>query len=300
LLPSHGIAYSVLLLASAAQLAPRLTIDEWVQAARYHGSHLAAATNLANPASDLLDCNLATLGHSIEVSPRLIGLLDAPSTSVLRDIAQLIFIASPPVWLPLVVSEHGVDRELIPEKHLHSLLWLEPLLDEMLQLAWRQASSSTILDQAKQIGDAGELFVLASLRNAGWSASHVAKLSDAFGYDIEVYRPYPQKIEVKAAGPNTDGGFHLSRNEFTTCLAHRNEWRLVQVTFNSAAFITKQLNISHVACVKEIDAWAIIPLVPPDTEHFSWQESAKLRPPAGSWRSWCLPLDRSLTIPGFA
>ena len=300
MIPSHGVAYSVMLLASVAELAPRRSRDDWIRAARLHGSHLAAATNLENPATELLDCNLATLGHSVEISPQLADLLHEPQTSLLRDIAQLILIASPPVWLLLAVSEHGVDREFIPDNQLNALLWLEPSLDEMLQLAWRQITSSADLDRAKQIGNAGELFVVASLRHAGLSVSHVAKFSDAFGYDIEVRNPFPQKIEVKAAGPRTMGEFFLSRNEFTACRKHPDEWRLVQVVFTSAAFITKQLDISHVACVNEIDAAAIISLIPPDTEHFSWQESARIRAPDEPWQPWQLPFDPDFTIPGFA
>jgi hypothetical protein len=289
-----------MLLASVAELAPRRSTDDWIRAARLHGSHLAASTDLANPATKLLDCNLATLGHSVEISPQLAYLLDEPQASILRNIAQLILIASPPVWLPLAVSEHRVDRELIPDNQLSALLWLEPSLDEMLQLAWRQNTSPTALDRAKQIGDAAELFVLASLRHVGWSASHVAKFSDSFGYDIEVRHPFLQKIEVKAAGPKTIGEFFLSRNEFRACREHLDEWRLVQVTFTSAAFIAKQLDISHVACVNEINAAAIMSIVPPDTDYFSWQESAKLRTPNEPWQSWKLPLDPDFTIPGFA
>ena len=96
------------------------------------------------------------------------------------------------------------------------------------------------------------------------------------------------------------GEFFLSSNEFTACQKHPDEWRLVQVVFTSAAFITKQLDISHVACVNEMDAVAIISLIPPDTEHFSWQESARLRTPDEPWQPWQLPFDPDFTIPGFA
>jgi hypothetical protein len=276
-------------------------MDDWIQTATLYGGHLAAATDLSTPAHQLVDCGLAKDGIWIEVAPQLAAaVVEQKRGSALREIAQLLLLASPPVWLRFAVSEAGVAREYIPENDLRALGWLEPELDNMLMLAYERLSSAESTNRAKEIGDAGELFVLAALRYAGALATHVAQFSDAFGYDIEVSKPGRQRIEVKAAGPKTAGQFYLTRNEFMSCGRYGKEWRVVQVVFNSAAFIAPELNPSHVAGIYALESEALLSIVPPDTEHFSWQESAKVRPPEESWLQADLVLDPDFKVPGFA
>lgn len=289
-----------MLLAHAAIVAPRRSIVEWVHAAASHGGHLAAATDLSTPARQLVDCGLAKEVTWIEVAPQLSALVEQERGPALKDIAQLLLLASPPVWLPFAVSAAGVAREYIPESDLRALNWLEPDLDGMLMLAYGQLPSAEGMSHAKQIGDAGELFVLSAFRYAGAHATHVAQFSDAFGYDIDVRKPGRQRIEVKAAGPKTAGCFHLTRNEFMACRRYGEEWRVMQVVFNSAAFIAAELKPSHVAGIYALESKSIQSIVPPDTEHFSWQESAKVAPPKDSWQETGLVLDPNFKIPGFA
>lgn len=289
-----------MLLAHAAIVAPRRSMVEWIQAAASHGGHLAAATDLSTPARQLVDCGLAKEGAWIEVAPQLSALVEQERGPALKDIAQLLLLASPPLWLRFAVSETGLSKEYIPESDLRALNWLEPDLDGMLMLAHGQLSSVESISRAKQIGDAGELFVLAAFRYAGAHAIHVAQFSDAFGYDIDVRKPSRQRIEVKAAGPKTAGCFHLTRNEFMACRRYGKEWRVIQVVFNSAAFIGPELKSSHVAGIYALESESIQSIVPSDTEHFSWQESAKVRPPKNSWQETGLVLDPKFKIPGFA
>jgi hypothetical protein len=289
-----------MLLTHVAVVAPRESVDDWIQAATMYGGHLAAATDLSTPARQLVDCGLAKDGVWIEVAPQLTALVEHERGLALREIAQLLLLASPPVWLLFAVSDAGVAREYIPESDLKALRWLEPDLDSMLTRAYEQLSSAESASHAKEIGDAGELFVLAALRYAGARATHVAQFSDAFGYDIDVNKPDRQRLEVKAAGPKTAGQFHLTRNEFMACERHGKEWRIVQVVFNSAAFIARELNVSHVTGIYALESATILSIVPPDTEHFIWQESAKIRPSEESWRQAGLVLDPNFKIPGFA
>jgi hypothetical protein len=289
-----------LLLAYAAFIAPRKTMDSWIVAAAAHGGHLAAALDLSTPACQLIDCGLAREGAWIEIAPELTALVSFGREPTLSEVAQLLLMTSPPVWLRLAVSEAGVAREYIPKDDLASLSWLEPDLDRMLQLSYQQSLPYDDGSDAKAIGDAGELFVLAALRHAGARATHVAQFSDAFGYDIEVSVPDRQRIEVKTASPKTAGQFFLTRNEFMSCKLHRSEWRLIQVVFSSAAFIAEELNRSHVTGFYTLASVSLLSIIPPDTEYFIWQESAKLRPGKDAWVRAHLPLDPDFRIPGFA
>jgi hypothetical protein len=289
-----------MLLAYTAIVGPRTTMVSWVQAAEGHGGHLAASTDLSRSARELINCGLAKQGAWIEISPQLNALVMHGQTTVLREVAQLLFVVTPPMWLSLAVSETGVAREYIPRDDLKALSWLEPDLDRMLRLAYEQLPSSEITSYAKEIGDAGELFVLAALRYAGARATHVAQFSDAFGYDIEVSEPSRLRIEVKAAGPKTAGQFYLTRNEFGACKQFQHEWRLLQVVFKSAAFIAPEIDCTHIAGIYELDPDSIISVVPPDSEHFIWQESAKIRPVSTSWHDAGLTLDLAFKVQGFA
>ncbi|MTJ86732.1 DUF3883 domain-containing protein, partial [Nocardia seriolae] len=295
----HGLCYAVLLLARTATLAPRRTVDDWIAAARMHGSFLASAIDLEVPSTMLVDRGLARIGRSLELSPQLAAATDCRDADGLFQVARLLLITAPPAWLRLAVSRDGVTREYIPASDLDSLRWLEPNLDRLLIEAHEHAYSSAETEWQKQIGDAAELFVLAALRHSGLKPVHVARISDVYGYDIEVRDPRTERIEVKAAGPRTARTFHLSRNEFDKSQQHGDEWRLLQVIFESSAFVAEELNQSHVEGVYEIDSHQLRRIVPPDSPRFFWEESALITPPEEAWRRSHLALDPEFTIPGF-
>lgn len=296
MLPRHGVTYSVFLLTYAATVAPRRSLQEWTQAARLHGSFLSEATDLRTPAEQLLDCGLAKLGSWVEVAPQLSSMIDQDSSSALRDIAQLLLLASPPSWLTFAVSEAGVAREYIPASDLISLRWLEPHLDDMLMLAQAEQSSPNVSIIREQIGRVGELFVLAGLRHGGATATHVSLFSDSFGYDIEVSRPDRLRLEVKSAGPQTVGQFHLTRNEFAASKRYGREWLLVQIVFSSAAFVTQELNAMHVESIKTIESYTLETFIPVDTPYFSWETSARLTVPAELWTPAGIELDPDFKV----
>lgn len=291
MLPKRGVAHGVLLLAYAATVAPRKNLREWIQAARLHSSFLSEATDLITPAEQLVDCGLVKIGQWVEIAPQLSSIIEQDKSIALRDVAQLLLLASPPSWLRFVVSEFGVAREYIPASDLISLRWLEPDLDDMLMLAHAQQAKSSAAILSEEIGRIGELFVLAALRYGGATATHVSLFSDAFGYDIEVSRPARLRLEVKGAGPKTAGQFHLTRNEFLASRRYGQEWLLVQVVFNSAAFVAQELSAAHVGFIKTLESYTVDTVVPPDTVYFSWEKSARLTVPTELWSPADLKLD---------
>lgn len=300
MLPSRGVSHSVYLLSYAAQVAPRKDLDEWVNAAFSHGGFLAAATDLVTPAKQLLECELARLaGDQIEVSSQLLCMLALDSSMAIREIAQVILLASPPSWLRFAVIESKVFREYIPEDDLKALKWLEPDLDKMLILAHKHSVKRFESAFRKAIGDAAELFIFAALQYSGVVASHVALFTDALGYDIEVITPYRKFVEVKACGPGTSDQFYLTRNEFEACRIHRDRWLLVQVVFNGSAFTEDVLDASSVLGIFELEPDRVLDIVPQDTSNFSWADSALLRPPEDWWQESTLVLDPDFQTTGF-
>src|SRR5438445_9856436 len=96
LFPRHGVCYSVLLLSSVALLAVRGGVSDWVRAAREHGAHLAAATDLASPAEALISCGLASVNEgAVVISQGLTAIAGGPSNSALRDTATLLLAVQP-------------------------------------------------------------------------------------------------------------------------------------------------------------------------------------------------------------
>ncbi|WP_328708675.1 protein NO VEIN domain-containing protein [Microbispora hainanensis] len=269
-----------------------------MDAARAHGSYLASAIDLKTSARTLAASGLVSLTDPILLSPQLAGIADLGATVTLPDVARVLLTAAPPPWLRLAVSAGSVLREYIPTEDLKALLWLEPELDEILLDAHAQLKQ---LDQAEireRIGDAAELVVLAALRQAGHKPVRVSRISDLYGYDIEVRGSAIDRIEVKAAGPTTRGSFHLTRNEYVKSLQHGMQWRLIQVVFNSAAFVVEELHASHVEAVYQLVPGTLQKVVPPDTPHFAWQGSALLSLPDTAWCSPGLTLDPDFKIPG--
>jgi len=274
MLPSRGAAHAVLLLCYAARLTPRRNFADWVRAARDHGGFVAAATDLQTPAKHLLAAGLAEQAESIALAPQLTGLAQTADDRTLRHVARVLLIANPPAWLRFVVSPGGVSRQYIPTDDLQALKWLEPELDDILLTAYRGMGGTRDSQLRKIIGDAAEAVVLAALRAAGRNPTHVAPISDAFGYDIELSGPPMQRIEVKGCSANSRGSFHLSRNEFNKSRSYGGEWVLTQVVFANAAFVSNSLEPRHVVGIYEVDASEVSSAVPPDTAEFAWTESA--------------------------
>lgn len=303
LLPRHGVVFAVLHLARVAGLAPRRSVDEWVNAALRHGSYMTAATDLRSPARALVRAGLASAGEEGEIKmARSLAAVAASSGGAqhaMRHAAVALLASQPPAWLRVAVNAEGVERAYIPQPDLDALSWLEEALDEVLAEARLLVGDPEGADLSKEIGDAAEEIVVAALRAAGKEPVHVARISDAHGYDVDVCEGPVRFLEVKSAGPKTLSRFHLSRHEFDTSIRHGNAWRLVQVVFEASAFLADLITAADVSCMRELPASTLRDLVPADSVAFRWEESALITPPPDLWRPSALEPDPSFVRPGF-
>ncbi|MFF8956803.1 DUF3883 domain-containing protein [Streptomyces sp. NPDC014894] len=304
LLPRHGVVFAVLHLARVAGLAPRTGVDEWVSAALGHGSYMTAATDLRSPARALVRAGLASVGDEGEIRvARSLAAAAAPrggARHAMRHAAVALLASQPPAWLRVAVNAEGVERAYIPQPDLEALSWLEEALDDVLAEARRLVGDPDGADLSKAIGDAAEEIVVAALRAAGKEPVHVALVSDAHGYDVDVCEGPVRFLEVKSAGPKTLSRFHLSRHEFDTSVRQGDAWRLVQVVFAASAFVADPITAADVSCIRELPASVLRDLVPPDSPEFRWEESALIAPPPDSWRPSALRPDPCFVRPGFA
>ncbi len=285
-------------LTSVANLRERRSVADWVGAAREHGGYLAAANDLDGRAEFLIDKGLVTFAGAIQVAPRLSAINALPRSRAEYELARLILLHDPPPWLGVAVDGHRVERAYIPEYDLEYLSWLEPHLDELLCDVFRELQPTKDKTET-ELGLAAELFVMGALRHANFRPVHVALISDAYGYDIEVGRESVDRIEVKGASPKTAGTFHLSRNEYEKSLLYKDEWRLVQVIFSTAAFVSQRLDVTHIEEIHELSATSLSAIIPLDTPAFKWEESAIITPAADSWQPWALRPSPDFSIEGF-
>jgi hypothetical protein len=260
---------------------------------------MASALDFDAIGAELIRVRLAACYEDrIFVDPALIELSKCADRTTLVGIAATLIAKSPPVWLPIAVENQKVYREFIPTDDLEDLGWIEPGLDEFLLSA--NSLAQRLLDDsfAKKLGDAAELILLAAFNLAGANPVHVAKVSDAYGYDIECRGTSTERVEVKAAGSSTRGSFYISRNEFDKSQAYGCEWRLIQLTFSNHAFIDAELNISHVESLLELSSEALRELVPSDTKFFRWTESARIIVPDRYWNQTNIELDPMFVTKG--
>lgn len=283
-LPSHGAAYAVLLLAAAVRRAERHDVEDWVHAARYGGGFLAGAVDLVGPARSLIREGLVSNEGTIRAECAVSALPPSPDRHGMLAAARLLLSHDPPPWLPAATSGGTVRREYIPSEELRVLQWIEPGLNQLLS---EVADVLPPRDAAflARLGTAAELHVLDCLRREGLPAVHVAAISDSYGYDVEVEGPPRRRIEVKAASVRTAGSFHISRNEFDKAARYGDEWELWQVTFNRAAFVGHVIDRRQVVSCRRLRSGAVLACAPADTASFRWMESALLVPEAAYWTS---------------
>lgn len=298
-LPRKGVAHAICVLSHAAVLKRRTDLEEWVRAASRLSTSFSAALDLRPPAEWLLETGLAAAADCIVLTPALRALPGRADRVTLLAIAGLMLRASPPGWLPIAVGASGIAREYIPTRDLEALLWIDPELDHLMMEIGAQVAVARENAIRERVGAAAELLLLAAFERAGRSPIHVAKLSDAYGYDIEMGGASLDRVEVKAAGPGTRGRFRLSRNEFEKSQIYRSQWRLVQVVFAASAFAANRIGPSHVDAILQLKDGVLGSMIPTDPPGFVWKESAELTPLEERWRAAEIELDPAFTTVGF-
>ncbi|CAN7410193.1 DUF3883 domain-containing protein [Pseudarthrobacter oxydans] len=297
MLPTHGAASGVFLLANAARYRIHQDAKAWTGAARSRSSFMAGAVDIDGCAQAILRLGLATISDMVRLDHALLGLSERADRPTLTAISALLLRLDPPPWMPLAVRDGVVFREYIPSEDLRDLEWLEPYLDQLLVEAAESLARQHVDSLREALGRAGELVVLAAATQAGAFALHVADVSDAYGYDIEVQTSFKQRLEVKSTTNATEGTFHLSRNEFNRCRQYGPEWRLIQVTFDSSIFTDDSISASHVLAISELEGSKLLGLVPPDTAAFRWTESAVIQPPPDYWLPYGFQTPANLRLP---
>lgn len=297
MLPTHGAASGVFLLANAAKYSNHQDVVAWTSTARSRSSFMAGALNLDGCAAGILRLGLAQVSDTLQLDPALSALSEQADRPTLVAISSLLLGLKPPPWMPLAVRDGVVCREYIPTDDLRDLEWLEPHLDQLLVEVAERLAGSHVEPLREALGRAGELVVLASAVKAGFVALHVADVSDSYGYDIEVHGPSNLRLEVKSTTSTRKGTFHLSRNEFNKCRQYGHEWRLVQVTFDSSVFTDDSISASHILAISELAGRELIELIPPDSAAFRWTESSLIQPPIDLWKPSALQVPATLRLP---
>lgn len=295
-LPSKGRCHAVFLLAHSARLSQFYSAGAWISNAKERLTFMASAYDMQGAAHALFAMNLVRLDPTILLHPHLEQLSFEANRSTLLAIASLLLKSAPPDWLSYCVVNDEFFPDLVPTRDLSQLQWLDDDLELVIKGAFYQLYSSSNDLLLKQLGDAGEFAVVSALSKAGYQPQHVALISDSYGYDISCeIGSIKSQIEVKACVPTTQGTFYLSRNEFDTACRQPDIWKLVQVTFSSSIFVSKNVTTCDIVQIRELPASAILTLAPQSSTRFRWCDTAKFKPKPESWSELSLrPADQFL------
>ena len=298
-MPTRGLCHSVFLLAYAAQSKHRLTLPEWVAAARQIPTFMASALAIDSAAQMLLEDGLAVVDENgVHIDPRLAGAGDEANTEILATIAAILLAVRPPPWFRTAVRRGSVAPEFIPTQDEESLSWLDKLRDPiLLDLAAKKENEDTF---RIWLGGLGEKLVLDSERHRGRRIVHVSRISDYFGYDIETHHGHTAwQIEVKTCLSSNADQFFISRNEANRALQLASTWRLVQVIFDPAVTTVANVTIEHIVSARTLSAWHLVELLPKDSDTGVWIDSARISPQLDAWAEWKIDAPPSWTYPGY-
>jgi hypothetical protein len=260
---------------------------------------MSRALGLEKIARDLISIGLVDCQDHVAVADELERLSSTADLNTLREIARQILRAQPPTWLRFVMPGESINTDYVPSADMAALSWLGPNLDVFLADLAREFVLPSQESNLKAIGDAAEQIVMAALEQAGREPRHVARISDAYGFDIECRQPSMDLIEVKAASEATSFKFHITRHEYETSKKYGSAWRLIQVVFIGDAFLADTIEPSHVSMMRCIEQRRLAELVAHDTSTFKWTDSAEVYPTPESWTLCGLELDKGFKIPGF-
>lgn len=283
-IPSHGRCHAAFLLAFSASRKNFRELRDWIDASSSRASFLASAGDIAGTADMLLRAGLATAGEQISLDSQLAKLSHRADRASLVAIARLFLLHFPPSWIPAVVVAGNVETSLIPSEDYVQLNWLGedliPLVYEVNRALTRQSDQTL----RQEIGRAGELVVMSSLRRAGYEPVHVALLSDSYGYDIDyAYAGSTTRLEVKSAVERTSSRLIISRNEFDKALLYGRSWRVIQVIFTTQVILNKRVRALDVLKIRELQGDRLHRLAPTASPNFNWIEAAEFTPHSTDW-----------------
>lgn len=296
MIPTHGAVSGVFLLAHAARNRNHEDLDAWIRTARDKSSYMARAVDLDGYAHEILRIGLAEMSDVLRIDRELHNLAVRADRPSFMAISSLLLMRDSPHWIAQAVRDGRVFREFIPSDALRDMEWLEPFLDQLIVEVAARLDCYHLESLREALGRAGELVVLAAAEGA--CALHVADLSNSYGYDIEIQTTPTQRLEIKSTTKANKGSFHLSRNEFDKCRYYGNEWRLVQVIFDSSVFTDDSIAASHVLAIRELAGSELLLLVPPDSGTFRWTDSAVIHPPIDAWQNSTFKVPAGLHLPG--
>lgn len=298
-LPTRGLCHSVFLLAYAVRSKERHSVSEWIAAARRTPTYMANALAIDSAAEHLMCLGLAkTHDDRVSMDERLLRAGSEASTQTLAVIAQVLLQESPPGWIHTAVADGEVRSELIPTSDECSLSWLEGLRDPLLlELKARDSAGDRF---RAWLGSIGECLVVESEISCGRRVTHVALLSDAFGYDIESRGPSGRVcIEVKTTLESASNRFFITRNEVEKARRLNSEWQLVQVVLKSDVLAADFVSPQHVVAARCLKSYQVCSLAPQDTNTGTWVDSARINPPDDAWVSWSLSVHKGWSYPAY-
>jgi len=287
----------VFLLSRALRLQQPISTAQWVDLAQTQSTFMASALNFSAVAESLINGELAKAAERIVLEERLLALSTRADRQTLLCIARVLLERYPPSWILNAVSDGMVSSEYIPSIDLDAMEWIGDELTELL-ISVAQTEISTHDDALrKRLGNIGELVLMLSKNHQGEMTTHVSKISDHFGYDIEsIKKNIIERIEVKAALPHTNSKFYISKNECEKARLYGDEWRLVQLTFDVSVLWKKTIVKRDILCARMLSSSAICCSTDFDTENFRWLSSAEVWPLSSDWIDYPLPLPEDLEI----
>jgi hypothetical protein len=285
MLPTRGTCHGIFLLTHSARSGCRRSIEEWVGFAKSMPTVMAAAVDLESVATVLCASGLATVkDHRVVIAPNLAALEPVASDEVFMAIAAIFLAANPPPWLHASVGAGHFYPEYVPTSELSSLRWLEDALEPLLAGVKREDEAENAFKV--WLGALGESLIISTERQAGAVARQVSLISDHFGYDVESLRPRRYRLEVKTSIHGSEKRFYITRNEVNMAKKNPEEWFLVHVVLKPEAVTAKSVTRDHVHLIRQLASGSLVAIVPVDSAHSRWIESAEVFTENLSWMSY--------------
>ncbi len=298
-IPTRGLCHSIFLLAYSATSNTRTNKAGLLSAARRIPTFMSDALAMDAALEYLLELRLASIKDNRVILDKRLTFIDQDvSTATLARIAMIILHLDPPQWLPTVVLNGELHKELIPSYDEQSLAWLGGYLEPFLLETHKDNKH---LDAFKAwLGNIGEQIVLANEIERGHEASQVSLISDSFGFDIESFRNSKRLcLEVKTSLESRAERFFVSRNEVNKAGMLHGSWALVHIILSNQVATAEVITREHLQVSRMMPSKELMQLTPCDSSTGIWTESALIQPDEDAWSSWPISIPKDWSHPGF-